>query len=48
MIEYINPFVDDWENPIDVIVLDDGTLKVITNWNMEDYQNGLIPNPYLA
>jgi hypothetical protein len=48
VIEYITPFVDDWENPIDVIELDDGTLKVITNWDMEDYHNGKIPNSYLA
>ena len=42
------PDSDIWEYLVDVIRRPDGTLKVITNWDMEDYQNGKIPNPYLV
>lgn len=49
MIDYIvAPDSDIWEYPVDVIELHNGSLKVITNWDMEDYRNGKIPNPYLG
>lgn len=49
MINYIVvPDSDIWEYPVDVIALPNGSLKVITNWDLEDYHNGKIPNPYLV
>jgi hypothetical protein len=37
MIDYIMvPDSEIWEYPVDVIELPDGTLRVITNWDLED------------
>lgn len=47
MIDYIIPPSDDWEYPKDVVEYPDGSIRVITNWDLEDYRNGKIPNPYL-
>lgn len=39
MIDYITPIYDDWEYPVGVIEYPDGSLRVITNWDIEEHLN---------